>query len=54
MTAGTTMRTLLELLDFLRSRKKWWIIPIVVFLLLIGALMVAADSAISHFLYVLF
>ena len=31
-----------EFLDFLRERKKWWIAPIVVFLLLLGGLLIFA------------
>jgi hypothetical protein len=31
-----------EFFDFLRERKKWWIAPIVLFLLLLGGLLVFA------------
>jgi hypothetical protein len=44
-----------EFLDFLRERKKWWIAPIVVFLLLLGAVLVfAKGSALAPFIYSLF
>lgn len=44
-----------EFLDFLRERKKWWIAPIVVFLLLLGGLLIfAKGSALAPFIYSLF
>lgn len=40
---------------FLKVRKKWWLIPIVVSLLLLGALLLFAEgSAIAPFIYTLF
>ena len=44
-----------EFLDFLRERKRWWIAPIVVFLLLMGGwLVLAKGSALAPFIYSLF
>lgn len=44
-----------EFLEFLRERKKWWIAPIVVFLLLLGGLLIfAKGSALAPFIYSLF
>ncbi len=44
-----------EFWSFLRERKKWWITPIVLFLLLLGALLVfAKGSALAPFIYSLF
>jgi len=46
---------LLEVWDFLRERKKWWIAPIIVFLVLLGALIVFTQgSAVAPFIYALF
>jgi hypothetical protein len=46
---------LVELWGFLRVRKKWWLAPIVVFLILLGALIVLAEgSALAPFIYTLF
>jgi len=46
---------LLELWAFLRERKKFWLLPIVVIMLLFGALMVFAESsALAPFIYTLF
>jgi Family of unknown function (DUF5989) len=44
-----------ELLHFLWSARLWWMIPVVVGLLALGALiMVAQSSAIAPFIYTLF
>jgi len=40
---------------FLRVRKKWWLIPILASLLLLGVLLIFAESsAIAPFIYTLF
>lgn len=44
-----------ELWDFLKIRKKWWLTPIVLFLLLLGLLVVLTEgSALAPFIYTLF
>lgn len=44
-----------ELWSFLRVRKKWWLAPIIVFLILLGALIVFTQgSALAPFIYALF
>jgi len=44
-----------EFCAFLRARKKWWLAPIVIFLLLLGGLLVfAKGSALAPFIYSLF
>ena len=44
-----------EFWSFLRVRKKWWLAPIVIFMLLLGALLVFANgSALAPFIYSLF
>jgi Family of unknown function (DUF5989) len=44
-----------ELLQFLWARKLWWMMPMVMVLLLLGILMVFAQStAIAPFIYTLF
>ena len=46
---------LVELWGFLKIRKKWWIAPIIVFLILLGSLLVLAEgSALAPFIYTLF
>ena len=43
------------LVDFLRVRKKWWLTPIVVLLVLIGIVLVTAHgSVVAPFIYTLF
>lgn len=40
---------------FLRTRKKWWLTPIVVFLVMLSMLIVLAEgSAVAPFIYALF
>jgi hypothetical protein len=44
-----------EFLSFLREQKRWWLAPIVILLLLLGALLVfAKSSALAPFIYSLF
>lgn len=44
-----------EFWNFLRVRKKWWLLPIVIMLLLLGALLVFTESsAVAPFIYTLF
>jgi len=43
-----------ELGAFLRQNKKWWLIPIIVALLLVGALVVLGGTAAAPFIYTLF
>jgi len=43
-----------ELWDFLKVRKKWWLLPIIIFLILVGGLIVfGASSSLSPFIYAL-
>ena len=45
----------LEFWQFLRVRKKYWLLPIVVMLLALGALMILTEgSAMAPFIYALF
>ena len=44
-----------EFFEFLREHKKWWIAPILVFLVLFGVLVIfASSSALAPFIYSLF
>jgi NAD/NADP transhydrogenase beta subunit len=44
-----------EFLQFLRYRKKWWLIPVVVVLVLLGLLLVLSEgSALAPFIYTIF
>ncbi|MDH3719216.1 MAG: DUF5989 family protein [Planctomycetota bacterium] len=43
-----------EFLDFLLHNKKWWLTPIVLVLLLVGALVMLGGTAAAPFIYTLF
>ncbi len=44
-----------ELWAYMRVRKKWWLAPILIILLLVGALLVFAQgSALAPFIYTIF
>jgi hypothetical protein len=43
-----------EFLEFLRESKKWWLTPILVLLLLLGALIALSLSGAASFIYPLF
>ena len=44
-----------EFWEFLRYRKKYWLLPMVIVLLLLGALIVFTESsAVAPFIYALF
>ena len=46
---------LAEFWEFLKVRKKWWLAPIVLVLLLLGALIVLSEgSAVAPFIYTIF
>ena len=49
------MKMLGELWEFMRHNKKWWLTPIVLFLLMLSALIVFTEgAALSPFIYTLF
>ena len=49
------MEFLRELLSFLRTRKKYWMIPVIIILLFMSLIIVfAGGSALAPFIYTLF
>ena len=41
--------------DLIRERKKWWLLPIIVLLMVVGALLIFAQtSALAPFIYTIF
>jgi uncharacterized protein DUF5989 len=49
------MAFLLELWDYLKTRKKFWLVPILLVMGLLGALIVLSQgSALAPFIYTLF
>ena len=44
-----------EFWHYLKARKKWWLAPIIIFLLLLGALIIFTEgSALAPFIYAIF
>jgi hypothetical protein len=44
-----------EFVDYMKVRKKWWLAPIVIFLVLLSSLILFAEgSALAPFIYTLF
>lgn len=44
-----------EFMLFIKHEKKWWLVPLILVLLLVGALMIfASSSPLAPFLYPLF
>jgi hypothetical protein len=49
------MSIIRELWQFMRERKKFWLLPIIVVMVLLGGLLVLAQgSAVAPFIYTLF
>ena len=50
-----TKNLIAELWAFMRVRKKWWLAPIIIVLLIVGTLLVFAQtSALAPFIYTIF
>lgn len=44
-----------EIWAFMRARKKWWLLPIIIIMALVGALIIFAQgSVLAPFIYVIF
>jgi hypothetical protein len=49
------MGLLAELWAFMRERKKWWLLPVVAIMLVVGTmLMLAQGSVLAPFIYTIF
>lgn len=48
------MEFLKDLWDFLKVRKKWWLAPLIIILLLIGLLLVLGATSLGPLIYTLF
>ncbi|MCB0638285.1 MAG: hypothetical protein KDC54_16765 [Lewinella sp.] len=49
------MEFLRDLWQFMRERRKWWLLPLIVIVLLVGVLIIFAESsAVGSFIYTLF
>ncbi len=48
-------KIVLDFLKFLKGRKKYWLLPMVIVFLLLGILLIAVEgSAVAPFIYTLF
>ena len=44
-----------EFWDFMKVRKKWWLLPIIIVMVLVGSLLVFAQgSALAPFIYTIY
>jgi len=44
-----------QLWEFLRERKKWWLLPVITVMLIVGTLLIFAQgSALAPFIYTIF
>ena len=43
-----------DLWDFLKTNKKWWLVPIIVMLLIFGLLILLSSTGVAPFIYTLF
>jgi len=49
------MDFIIEFLEFLKERKKYWLLPIIIILALFGGLIILSEgSAIAPFIYTIF
>lgn len=49
------MEMMKDLWNFLRARKKWWLLPVILVLLAVGALLVlTSGTAVAPFVYTFF
>lgn len=43
-----------EMMAFLRERKKWWLLPILLVLVLFAVLLILSGSGVAPFIYTIF
>lgn len=48
------MKFLREIISFIIETKKWWLVPILTVLLIVGLLVLFADTSVAPFIYSLF
>ena len=48
------MTIILELWDFISTRKKYWMVPVLMIMLLLGVLLFLQGTAVAPFIYTLF
>jgi hypothetical protein len=46
---------ILEFWDYIRSRKKWYLLPLIVLLIILGSIIILSEgSAVAPFIYAIF
>lgn len=48
------MEILKEIWAYLRERKKWWLLPMILALLIVGLFIIISSSALAPFVYTIF
>ena len=49
------MGILVELWTYMRERRKWWLLPVIIVLLMVGTLLIFAQSSVlAPFIYTVF
>jgi hypothetical protein len=48
------MDFLKDLWNYLKERKKWWLAPLIIIFILIGALLILGGTSLAPFIYTLF
>lgn len=48
------MDFLKDLWSYLKERKKWWLAPLIIILILIGVLLILGGTSLAPFIYTLF
>ena len=52
---SSKLSVLKEFWDFMKARKKWWLLPIIFFLVLLGAFLVVSQSSVlAPLIYTIF
>ena len=51
---GNRVSLLREFWDFLKHNKKWWLLPILIVVLLLGFIVFLGGTGVSPFIYTLF
>lgn len=54
LAKGRRQSSLAEFLEFLGQNKKWWLLPILLVVLILGALVFLGGSGAAPFIYTLF
>jgi hypothetical protein len=54
LAAGHSSGLVGDFIYFLKNNKKWWLIPLILILVLVGVLVIVGSTAAAPFIYTLF